>query len=141
MKIRKKKVASVAPRVGDMIATLDVGQLGKVKLLMRTKGTMSTSMSLRPREELYAEFATRNTIQAKTLQLVFVSCSKEDLNAFFHRRLYHFTLHTFSDGAKKVGEVVVRVFMRNHAGNRLRPHRRIERIVLSGVETYRAPGK
>jgi hypothetical protein len=82
MKVRKKKVASIGPRAGDMIATLEVGQLGRVKMLMRIPGTLSAVMSLRPREELYASFETRNLIQGNILQLVFSKAVREAVNDF-----------------------------------------------------------
>ena len=124
-----------------MIATLEVGQLGRVKMLMRNQGTMSAVLSLRPREELYAAFETRNLIQSSVLQLVFFKSIRESVGEFYHRKLFHFQLFTYSDQPRNIGEVTVRVFSKNIATNYFKAHRRIERIELKGREVYVAPGK
>jgi hypothetical protein len=139
MRIKYKRSPTQAPRVGDMIATLGVDQLGKVMVTLRNHRALTARMSLHPRQDIFAALVTVNTIAGATLQLVFRGRTRNAINAFNQNIFYHFHLYTFANEPAQVGEIDIRVFARTRGQAGSRPHRSIHRSVVNGRE-YNAPG-
>lgn len=140
MKIRRNRVPRAEARVGDMVATEAVENVGIVSMLLRNEGDLLGLMSRKPREELAAEFGRDTLLQDTTLQLVFESCETEIVSKHYARKLYHFQLFDYGDAPNAVGNVTFRVFCKNCEAANSKAHRRLEKVSLNGEEVYRAPG-
>ena len=141
MKFRKKKSPDPVPRVGDMIATLSVTELGRIQLLLQEGGSFSALLSRRPREEISRSFRTDCLLETSVFQLVFRKLWTEEVNPYYSRRLYEFGLFTYDDEPELKGRLVIRSFFRNAGMGYSRAHRRIDCVELDGEIEYVADGK